>query len=381
MGTLAWELTSDQVTHHGSGMGQKEGTNNTFTINMPVPSTFIPPGAGSAITLANTILVAIPTNSAQVGGTYSAAQNGDAMTELPNAVFRWANNTHRTTVWYRTNPDKGSSVSLNMGTQSGYNFNSALLQAGYFSNVDQTNPFSVISQGERVMHQRHRYSKHNFMYQPVPTQIGDLILVCAQGEYDQMWNIRNRGAHTICGVANHNDTDYHVNSGMFWYITPSSYEEHMLVEGHNAYQGHTSGSSSSVYAYKCFSVMNLQSPRTMTTLFTVPSGAVIKLNNVYIEDPEVSGMHVSLQVDGLPTGTTGILNASGTKIINSEGTIATTNICRFTKARSREPRSVLEKPIYMVEGDVLKAKAVCDEAYPEYEGRKVKVVVNFEVIK
>ena len=138
MGTLAWELTADQVTHHGSSTASQSGNNSSFQMNMDCPATFTPPGAASAITLANKIAVAFPTYGNLTSSGHAATQNGDAMTELTNASFRWSNNYHRTTVWYRTNPDTGSNVPMIMAHSS--QWNSALLQGSYFSNVDQSNP-------------------------------------------------------------------------------------------------------------------------------------------------------------------------------------------------------------------------------------------------
>ena len=388
VGTLAWTVTSDNVVLHSS-RSTMAGSGSTLTASMLTPLQFTQTGK-SAANLANTMVFGACCHQDGNGSTSwsGATQNGDAMAAIVTNLNTADAAYGKMGLFYRVNPDKHASTAQDVVfTNSGSV--SYPLQGGtaYLSNVDQTTPFSEIHRGQSYYAEYNRYHRGLSSQFNVPTQVGDMVMMFCASTYNGRFQPRNRDSHTVAASYDRNATDSTLNSSYLGFFSPSSYEEPIMIEKAGSYYGHTSSSAtgSAEDAHNTYAVVNIQSPRTPKTLFTVPAEMSVKINSIQIANPEVPGMHVDLSVTGLPTGTTSIEDSGGSTDIltvsGTPGTVATTTICKMAKAKITKPVNVLHQPMWLQGGDSLTAKAVCDQNLPEFESRDVDIIISFETVR
>lgn len=390
VGTLVWEIEQDGVALiWGNAYSEYSGATTQSRSDTLSPSVWMLRDGDH--TLTNTMMLGYWGYDGNTSEIQIAYYDSEQMTKLPNAHQRSyggdsgnmstdmayildANINHTT----GTNPTR-KRFQADFNTGSGSVSYGATVVSAYFANVDQTTPFNNI-RADNPAWTTGLYSQRNPpFFEPIPTQIGDVVLACWAGSHQSRVQIRNANSHIIAAVVDTNATGYYNNAIHMSYINPRSYEEHVMLQVENGYPGMTSYGNSTDMS-NTFSAVNVQSPRAKTELFTVPTGKVIKLNNLYIENPQISGLHVSIDIEGLPTGTTGILNSSAAKVIDSVGTVATTTICKMLKARSGNAVPAMKRPMILTEGDVVKAKVVADESYPEWMAKSCQIVADFEIV-
>jgi hypothetical protein len=100
------------------------------------------------------------------------------------------------------------------------------------------------------------------------------------------------------------------------------------------------------------------------TLMTVGSGVIVKLNSITVANVDgTDAADVSVFIDGLGTGTTGV---------TTTGADATVYIAKTISVPADATLVLLDTPIYMMEGDILKggASAASD----------LDLLVSYEVI-
>jgi len=100
------------------------------------------------------------------------------------------------------------------------------------------------------------------------------------------------------------------------------------------------------------------------TLMTVDSGKVVKLNSIIVSNVDgTNAADVSVFIDGLGTGATGV---------TTTGADATVYIAKTISVPADATLVLLDTPIYMMEGDILKggASAASD----------LDLLVSYEVI-
>jgi hypothetical protein len=100
------------------------------------------------------------------------------------------------------------------------------------------------------------------------------------------------------------------------------------------------------------------------TLMTVGSGVIVKLNSITVANVDgTNAADVSVFIDGLGTGTTGV---------TTTGADATVYIAKTISVPADATLVLLDTPIYMMEGDILKggASAASD----------LDLLVSYEVI-
>ena len=108
---------------------------------------------------------------------------------------------------------------------------------------------------------------------------------------------------------------------------------------------------------------NLSSSAT-DTLMTVDSGVIVKLNSIIVANVDgTNAADVSVFIDGLGTGTTGV---------TTTGADATVYIAKTISVPADATLVLLDSPIYLMEGDILKggASAASD----------LDLLVSYEVI-
>jgi hypothetical protein len=100
------------------------------------------------------------------------------------------------------------------------------------------------------------------------------------------------------------------------------------------------------------------------TLMTVGSGVIVKLNSITVANVDgTNAADVSVFIDGLGTGATGV---------TTTGADATVYIAKTISVPADATLVLLDSPIYMMEGDILKggASAASD----------LDLLVSYEVI-
>jgi hypothetical protein len=100
------------------------------------------------------------------------------------------------------------------------------------------------------------------------------------------------------------------------------------------------------------------------TLMTVGSGVIVKLNSITVANVDgTNAADVSVFIDGLGTGTTGVTTTDAD---------ATVYIAKTISVPADATLVLLDTPIYMMEGDILKggASAASD----------LDLLVSYEVI-
>ena len=100
------------------------------------------------------------------------------------------------------------------------------------------------------------------------------------------------------------------------------------------------------------------------TLMTVDSGVIVKLNSIIVSNVDgTNAADVSVFIDGLGTGATGV---------STTGANATVYIAKTISVPADATLVLLDTPIYMMEGDILKggASAASD----------LDLLVSYEVI-
>jgi len=101
-----------------------------------------------------------------------------------------------------------------------------------------------------------------------------------------------------------------------------------------------------------------------TTLMTVSSDVIVKLNSIIVSNVDgTNAAEVSVFIDGLGTGATGV---------STTGANATVYIAKTISVPADATLVLLDTPIYMMEGDILKggASAASD----------LDLLVSYEVI-
>jgi len=405
IGTLAWTITADQVAvmwgtawQRGAG-GYEEArpdvrTSNTYNSR-----------SGKTTVVPNQLLV--NWGSGHDGSDYPIddsvckypGSSGDDATLLQDSntgeycVQKWSSSnyahnflhywkdadftnysTEDNRVYFK--PDDGNSMDQNVGAVT-----------GYFGNVDQTTPFGTVHAGYPWWSTANEALQSVQPHHSIPTQIGDCILLCFAGSHFNRVNLGHMGMHSIAEFLDMNVTYYHMTTNAMHYKTPKSYSEFIAPSLHTATYEVGGANYWSYYASQsAWTILNLQSPRTKTKLFTVPSGKIIKLNNLWIANPTVSGMFASIDIEGLPSGTGGILDSSGSAVIDLTGadgtaSVATVPIAQQLRAKSMGKVSALEQPLFLTEGMSVSAKVVCDENYPYLLSETAQIVADFEVVQ
>lgn len=274
-------------------------------------------------------------------------------------------------------PDNGNSMDNNVGCVT-----------AYFGNVDQTTPFGTVHAGYPWWSNAGQTMQTVQPHHSIPTQIGDCILLCFAGTHMSKVNLGHMGMHQIAEMMTVGSGTYsYLTTNSMSYKTPKSYSEFIAPSNNVAtyqvggydYWSYAGGS----YGY---TVLNLQSPRTKTKLFTVPSGKIIKLNNLWIANPTVSGMFASIDIEGLPSGTGGILDSAGLPVITLTGadgtaSVGTVPLAQQLRAKSMGTVPALQQPLFLTEGMSISAKVVCDENYPYLLSETAQIVADFEVVQ
>lgn len=392
VGTLGFNVKTNQVIFHSLSSGYNDGGSSaswthkvdfsqlgkTFTNNIVLVST--QPFGGSS------------NNTGMTSGSW----NSDALTRLPDLNKHISPHTSYaySALFYRVNPDEVTSTANVYGAWTSNNQNITYISHVY-SNVDQTNPFKTLNTaGGHLYTGTPNYNGDGIFSKEGQNDVisqwydNSLVSLINQNDFDCEYGdlgiIHFTGADngmSACGIGSYNaggiSGNWGANQSIF--LTPSYAGSGHCVPLSQIYTDTgASGRGPGVTAgYSHYYAVTLQSPQTKDTLFECPSDRVIKVNSIKLANPEMHGIRVNIDLDGLGA----INDSSGSAAVTPTGNDATVAIATGVKAKMGSATEVLEKPFYMVEGDQLKANAKHWGFTPQFANLNVDIIISFETME
>ena len=322
--------------------------------------------------------------------TTSMSYNSDAMTLVYDEVEFQTDSSGSGALGYKVNPDIGNyDMSVSMGGSGNFaNISS------FWGNVDQTNPLKT-------------FDGHNYQSTPNDYGFGKVHQVTGgytdsyrgypiQGSKVWLANMMDQSCEPgdVGIITAHCDSNY---SGMIGYgntyllagsSSASTNERNHLQQfivmpdgGKNIVPqrfrrfdgGDSSGASYSTRDL-AVSLIILQSSRTEDTLFECPSDRVLKVNSIMATNPEAAGTYVNVSLAGLGA----VNDTAGSAAVTPTGNDASVRLAQGVKVPMGKPIELLNRPIYMVEGDSLTANAKSSGFMPQDANRGVDIIVSFE---
>ena len=322
--------------------------------------------------------------------TTSMSYNSDAMTLVYDEVEFQTDSSGSGALGYKVNPDIGNyDMSVSMGGSGNFaNISS------FWGNVDQTNPLKT-------------FDGHNYQSTPNDYGFGKVHEVTGgytdsyrgypiQGSKVWLANMMDQSCEPgdVGIITAHCDSNY---SGMIGYgntyllagsSSASTNERNHLQQfivmpdgGKNIVPqrfrrfdgGDSSGASYSTRDL-AVSLIILQSSRTEDTLFECPSDRVLKVNSIMATNPEAAGTYVNVSLAGLGA----VNDTAGSAAVTPTGNDASVRLAQGVKVPMGKPIELLNRPIYMVEGDSLTANAKSSGFMPQDANRGVDIIVSFE---
>ena len=322
--------------------------------------------------------------------TTSMSYNSDAMTLVYDETEFETDSSGSGALGYKVNPDIGNyDMSVSMGGSGNFaNISS------FWGNVDQTNPLKT-------------FDGHN--YQSTPNNYGFGKVHEVTGGYtdsyrgyliqgSKVWlaNMMDQSCEPgdVGIITAHCDSNY---SGMIGYgntyllagsSSASTNERNHLQQfivmpdgGKNIvpqrfrrFDGGDSSGASYATRDLAVSLIILQSSRTEDTLFECPSERVLKVNSIMATNPEAAGTYVNVSLAGLGA----VNDTAGSAAVTPTGNDASVRLAQGVKVPMGKPIELLNRPIYMVEGDSLTANAKSSGFMPQDANRGVDIIVSFE---
>lgn len=382
VGTLAWNLKTSQAIVLKGG-DDYDGASTTETSTPWLHS------AVGGITLSNRILfVASITDQASytTGITYS----DDALTLLTatnnttdssTKVSMYDVNYDFMSLGYRLAPEANEVGNLVLTASSSEEIGFMFL---YAANIDQTTPFRALKLPHNLGDVTQQFVhgtggsqntvnsgiNNPFMViPPQPGELGDLSLTIDQWQSNGYHDTFNgAGQHTF-GRVRSGDAASSVDGTARWQGFQPGGFACSDIESHFQYQvGHTQ-TGDAPHAVQAV----MQSSRTKDTLITCPSDRVLKINSIRATNPEVTGIYVNVDLEGLGA----INDTAGSAAVTPTGNDATVTIARSVRVPENGVE-LLSHPLYMVEGDILKANAKMNKHFPQWNEMRVDIIVSFE---
>ena len=342
-------------------------------------------------TLANTFMLcgqSYDSGRSTSGITY----NSDAMTKVYESAEMEAG-SQCGSLYYLVNPDIGDyDVSASMGGSG--NFTSI---SSFWGNIDQTTPLKIMDgsnwQGTpnefdfgklphatstvsgyddsnlRAYQEGSRSKLYNLMDQGC--EPGDVGIV--QIMHDESYGGMIGFANTFLLLGVDNGSSGHYDYLQQFIISPDGGKNicpQRFTQFHGGSGSGSTGESDEIQA----SLIILQSSRTEDTLITCPAERVLKINSIMATNPESLGIHVNVSLGGLGA----VNDTGGAAAATPTGNDASVRLAQGVKVPMGKAIELLERPIYMIEGDILTANAKSTGFMPQDANRGVDIVVSFE---
>lgn len=340
-------------------------------------------------TLANTLMLcgqAYDSGRSTSGITY----NSDAMTKVFESA-EYETGSQSGSLYYRVNPDIGDyDVSASMGGSG--NFTSI---SSFWGNIDQTTPLKIMD-GSNWQGTVNEFDFGKLPHATSTISGQDNLQTYQEGSRAKLFNMMDQGCEPgdvgilqithdgsyagIVGYANttllgsmNTASDGHHDYLQQFIISPDggkNISPHRIRNFHGGYNSGSTGHSDPL----CASLIILQSSRTEDTLITCPAERVLKINSIMATNPESLGIHVNVSLGGLGA----VNDTGGAAAATPTGNDASVRIAQGVKVPMGKAIELLQRPIYMIEGDILTANAKSTGFMPQDANRGVDIVVSFE---
>ena len=322
--------------------------------------------------------------------TTSMSYNSDAMTLVYDEVEFVTDSGGNGALGYKVNPDIGNyDMSVSMGGSGNFaNISS------FWGNVDQTNPLKTFD-GHNYQSTPNNYGfgkvhevtgGYTDSYRGYPIQgskvwlanmmdqscePGDVGIITAHCDSNYSGMIGYGNTYLLAGSSSASTNE---RNHLQQFIVMPDGGKNIVPQRFRRFDGGDSSGASYSTRDLAVSLIILQSSRTEDTLFECPSDRVLKVNSIMATNPEAAGTYVNVSLAGLGA----VNDTAGSAAVTPTGNDASVRLAQGVKVPMGKPIELLNRPIYMVEGDSLTANAKSSGFMPQDANRGVDIIVSFE---
>ncbi len=322
--------------------------------------------------------------------TTSMSYNSDAMTLVYDEVEFQTDSSGSGALGYKVNPDIGNyDMSVSMGGSGNFaNISS------FWGNVDQTNPLKTFD-GHNYQSTPNNYGfgkvhevtgGYTDSYRGYPIQgskvwlanmmdqscePGDVGIITAHCDSNYSGMIGYGNTYLLAGSSSASTNE---RNHLQQFIVMPDGGKNIVPQRFRRFDGGDSSGASYSTRDLAVSLIILQSSRTEDTLFECPSDRVLKVNSIMATNPEAAGTYVNVSLAGLGA----VNDTAGSAAVTPTGNDASVRLAQGVKVPMGKPIELLNRPIYMVEGDSLTANAKSSGFMPQDANRGVDIIVSFE---
>ena len=322
--------------------------------------------------------------------TTSMSYNSDAMTLVYDEVEFQTDSSGSGALGYKVNPDIGNyDMSVSMGGSGNFaNISS------FWGNVDQTNPLKTFD-GHNYQSTPNNYGfgkvhevtgGYTDSYRGYPIQgskvwlanmmdqscePGDVGIITAHCDSNYSGMIGYGNTYLLAGSSSASTNE---RNHLQQFIVMPDGGKNIVPQRFRRFDGGDSSGASYSTRDLAVSLVILQSSRTEDTLFECPSERVLKINSIMATNPESAGTYVNVSLAGLGA----VNDTAGSAAVTPTGNDASVRLAQGVKVPMGKPIELLNRPIYMVEGDSLTANAKSSGFMPQDANRGVDIIVSFE---
>ena len=322
--------------------------------------------------------------------TTSMSYNSDAMTLVYDEVEFQTDSSGSGALGYKVNPDIGNyDMSVSMGGSGNFaNISS------FWGNVDQTNPLKTFD-GHNYQSTPNNYGfgkvhevtgGYTDSYRGYPIQgskvwlanmmdqscePGDVGIITAHCDSNYSGMIGYGNTYLLAGSSSASTNE---RNHLQQFIVMPDGGKNIVPQRFRRFDGGDSSGASYSTRDLAVSLIILQSSRTEDTLFECPSDRVLKVNSIMATNPEAAGTYVNVSLAGLGA----VNDTAGSAAVTPTGNDASVRLAQGVKVPMGKPIELLNRPIYMVEGDSLTANAKSSVFMPQDANRGVDIIVSFE---
>ena len=393
-GTLSWTLDTAQTVYAHSSYGSLyPGTSSyPWTGSSPYTSTqsLTVPSAGSNRFIFVFYYARHAQRNVTLNTNFTVTLNNVALTRL-GSYWSWDGGSGA--VYYGPAPTTGAQNIVTSHTNGNGNSTNEDFSAEYFFmyNVHQTVPFKLqtltnTDDGASLDSSGHFQSWYNYYYgtwqsfqKSATGNPGDVGLLFRGHEYYS----RNITLSSSTTGATFDRIYQNGSHGEVWMSAAPA-----ASTGTWDWNGSITYDNSSNLDYNSSRLLVLNPAPPSTPLFTVPTGYVVKVNQVYLGTSE-SGLTASLSLNNLPAAgqdPQSIENSSGTDVITATGNDILGNLVSGQAVGGGAATKLLTQPIWLTEG----AQLICFTSTPKATmvnsttfsaTGKADCLVSMEVIK
>ena len=362
-GTLAWQLEPTQIVNANSSnftITQTSGwADNTNTYTM-TNGTYLANNGN------NRLLVILGWSGRKWDNNYSARipHTMSLSTDGAGTVFNgdtWTWDRGGMKMFYWLNPTTGSDQTLTVSATVNSSSSRNMGWTGFtLYNVHQTDPFGLqLTNGQgsgsfasKYVQGSHYYGNTTYTATVTSTPGQASIVLTGAERYNYNTNVSVGSPDTgsdVTNMANGGYEDAYIRTNLV-------HAPNNANGSYNISVNTSSFGSGTSYDYSTSRIITLRGADA-PTLFTVPTGYAVKVNQIYV-DADGANLTFSSQVQGLgASGATPntIHDSAGNDIITAVSNVAVGNLCTGVTITPGQVTKVLTQPIWLTEGNKLAA--------------------------